>query len=57
MDTLTAYIRSMNYLPQSDSYIPIRMATYDGTGKTIDKYAMYIHYMAIPIPTSSFDFL
>jgi hypothetical protein len=57
MDTLAGYIRSMNYLPLSDSYIPIRMVTYDGNGKTVNKYEMDIHYMAIPIPSSSFDFL
>lgn len=57
MDTLVNYVRAMDYLPSTESYLPIRMVTYDGTGKTVDKYSMNIHYIAKPIPSCSFDFL
>lgn len=33
------------------------MTTYDGMGKTVNKYKMDIHYIAKPIMSSSFVFL
>lgn len=57
MDTMLNYIKSMDYLPQTFTYLPIRMTTYDAVGNTVDKYKMDFQYIAKPIPTCSFDFL
>ena len=57
MKTLVDYVPAMEYLPDIESYLPIRITTYDGLGNTIDKYEMDIHYIAKPIQNANFDFL
>ena len=57
MQTLLNYIRSMDYLPDVNTYLPITMRTFDGAGSTIAKYKMDIHYIAYPIAVSAFTFL
>lgn len=57
MQTLIDYVRSMDYLPDVQTDLPIRIRTFDASGSTLDKYEMNINYIAFPITVSAFTFM
>ena len=56
MDTISNYVRTMDYLTDVDSYIPIYIYTYDALGNTLNKYSMDFYYVAKPISIGTFTF-
>lgn len=57
MQTIIDYIKSMDYLTDTELDLPLKIRTFNGIGETLAKYSMDITYKASPITISQFAFV